>query len=313
MTKLLITGWLGFIGSHFVIEAIRRWYSVVNIDNETYASNKDNVRIVQWNPLYTYIKWDICDISLLSRIFDWIDIVVHFAAESHVDRSIGNPSIFVETNVLGTHNLLKMALDKGVKRFIHISTDEVYGSLLPWDPPFTETSNLDPSSAYSASKAGADLLTLSYFKTFGLSATITRCSNNFGPHQDSSKLIPVIINNALLGRKIPIYWNWSNIRDWIYVKDHVNGVFCVMDKWKAWEVYNFGGGMEIDNLSLCKMILKILNVWDSLIEFVGDRPGHDYRYAINDSKAQNELGWRKSSESFEENLIKTIDFYKSLL
>lgn len=307
--KFLITWWLGFIWSHFVIQAVNKWFNVVNLDNETYAANKLNVLEIEDKKNYRFIKWDICDNDLVSSLFkeEEFDYVINFAAESHVDRSIENPDIFIQTNILWTNILLKNSLQCWVKRFVQISTDEVYGDLQIWDPKFTELNHLKPNSPYSASKASSDLLVRSYNKTFWLDTIITRCSNNFGPHQDSSKLIPVIVKKALNNEQIPIYWKWENIRDWIFVLDHVAWIWSALEKWKTWEIYNFWWNKELSNFDFCKSILKILWKPENLISFVEDRKWHDFRYAINDSKAQKELLWKREW-NFEENLEKTIQY-----
>lgn len=309
--KILITWWLGFIWSHFVIKAIKQWFEVVNIDKETYAANKKNVLEIENDKNYKYIKWDICDNDLIKNLFakEKFDIVVNFAAESHVDKSIENPDIFVQTNILWTNILLKNSLNFWVKKYIQISTDEVYWDLQIWESAFIEENQLQPNSPYSASKASADLMVRSYAKTFWLPAIITRCSNNFWPHQDSSKLIPVIVKKALNNEQIPIYWTWKNIRDWIFVLDHVNWIFKAMDKWIPWEIYNFWWWKELSNIEICKMILKILWKSEDLISFVEDRKWHDFRYAVNDTKAQKELWWKREWD-FESNLEKTVEYLR---
>jgi dTDP-glucose 4,6-dehydratase len=305
--KILITGGAGFIGSHVVIEAINRNYEVWNLDSLTYAANLKNLNSVQNNKNYHFIKGDICDKLLLTDLFNKVgfDYVIHLAAESHVDISINNPDIFIKTNVLGTHNLLKCSRSTQVKKFIHVSTDEVYGDLENNDLPFTENHPLKPNSPYSASKASSDLLVRSYFKTYNFPACITRCSNNFGPHQDDSKFIPVIINQAKQNKNIPVYGTGKNIRDWLFVKDHVQALFTVLDKGKLGDVYNIGANNEQQNINIVKLILKIMNRSEDLIEFVDDRLGHDWRYSVNSSKIQTELGWT-SSMNFNNALEETV-------
>jgi len=311
MKKLLITGGAGFIGSHTVFEAIKKDYDVFNLDALTYAANLKNLTKIENKSNYHFIKGDIRDLSLLTKIFtkEKFDYVMHLAAESHVDLSIKNPNIFVETNVIGTHNLLECAKKFNIKKFLHVSTDEVYGDLTLDEPEFTEKSMIKPNSPYSASKAGSDLLVRSYVNTFGLNACITRCSNNYGPHQDLSKLIPVIISKALKNESIPVYGQGENVRDWLYVKDHVSALFTVLEKGKSGEVYNIGGNNEQKNIDIVKKILKILEKNENLIEFVTDRPGHDFRYAINSSKIQTELNWQPSNQ-FEDFLQETITWYQ---
>ncbi len=310
MKNILITGGAWFIGSHCVTEAVKQKYNVINLDALTYASNLENLKSIENEENYKFIKGDIRNKDLLDKIFseEKIDLVLHLAAESHVDFSITNPKIFVETNVIWTHNLLECAKKYEIEKFIHISTDEVYGELELNEPAFTEETNIKPNSPYSASKAWSDFLVRSYVETFGLNACITRCSNNYGPHQDNTKLIPKIISNALENKKIPIYWTGENIRDWLFVKDHVNAIFKVLEKWEKGEVYNIWWDNEQTNISIVRKILKLMNKSESLIEFVKDRPGHDLRYAINAEKIQTQLWW-KPGLSFDKILIKTIEWF----
>ena len=246
----------------------------------------------------------------LVKVFSDIqpEVVVNFAAQSHVDNSIEAPLTFTPTNVLGVHYLLDMALKFNVEKYVQISTDEVYGHLGASDPSFTESTPLSPRSPYSATKASADLLVKAYHDTYGLNTCITRCSNNFGPNQHEEKLIPKIIKNAIQNKPIPIYGNGKNVRDWIYVEDHVDGISAVIENGKSGEVYNFGASTEMENLDICRLILKVLDKPESLIEFVEDRKGHDFRYSINSSKAKNDLGWNPKWD-FYEALVKTVDFY----
>ena len=280
---------------------------IINLDILTYAGNLKNLKSVDKNSHYTFIKGDICDQGIVNAILDRneIDTIVHFAAESHVDRSITQASEFVRTNLLGTHNLLECARQHPVTRFIHISTDEVYGSTLKGS--FTEKNILSPSSPYSASKAGSDLLALSYFTTYKFPVIITRCTNNYGPYQYPEKLIPLFITNLIEGKKIPVYGTGKNIRDWIHVSDHCRAVEFLLKKGISGEVYNIGGGNEKTNIEITKKILMFLNKDESLIEYVTDRPGHDFRYSLDCSKLQT-MGW-SPRYSFEEGLKETIEWY----
>jgi len=310
METILVTGGAGFIGSNFVKYMISKEESkIINYDALTYAGNLENLKEVESHPYYTFIKGDIVDRSKVEEVFKnyRIDYVINFAAESHVDRSIKDPDIFVKTNVLGTQVLLDVSRKFGIKKFIQISTDEVYGSLGP-EGYFTEESPLAPNSPYSASKAGADMLVRAYFKTYGLPVNITRCSNNFGPHQHPEKFIPTVILNALQDNPIPIYGDGQNIRDWLYVEDHCRAIELVLKKGRIGEVYNIGGNNEWRNIDIAKLILKLLGKPESLIQFVADRPGHDRRYAIDSSKIKKELGW-KVEYRFEKALLKTIEWY----
>lgn len=310
MKKLLVTGGAGFIGSHFVIEAVKKGYQVYNLDALTYAANLNYLKTVDSAKNYHFINGDIREDKFILKLFleHKFDYVAHLAAESHVDKSISDPNIFVETNVLGTHNLLVAARETGVKRFLHVSTDEVYGHLQLGDLEFTEDHPIKPNSPYSASKASSDLLVRSYIKTYDFPALITRCSNNYGPHQDLSKLIPVVISKALKSEKIPVYGKGLNIRDWLYVKDHVSALFRVLEEGTLGEIYNIGGNNEMTNLDLVKIILDKLQRPYSLIEFVRDRPGHDFRYAINANKIKSELNW-EPNEDFHALLEETINWY----
>ncbi|MDN5301115.1 MAG: dTDP-glucose 4,6-dehydratase [Thermoanaerobacteraceae bacterium] len=308
--KILVTGGAGFIGSNFIKYMIREHkdYKIINLDKLTYAGNLENLRDIEDNPNYTFIKGDITDESLVDEIFSMgLDYVVNFAAESHVDRSIEDPQIFLRTNVLGTGVLLRAAKKHGVKKFLQVSTDEVYGSLGSTGY-FTEESPLQPNSPYSASKASADLLVRAYYKTFQLPVNITRCSNNYGPYQFPEKLIPLMIINALHDKSLPVYGDGLNVRDWLYVEDHCRALDMVLHKGKVGEVYNIGGNNERTNLEIVKLILKELGKPESLINFVKDRPGHDRRYAIDASKIKRELGW-EPQVNFEEGMKKTIEWY----
>jgi dTDP-glucose 4,6-dehydratase len=307
--KLLVTGGAGFIGSNFIrqIMTLHPDFEIVNLDNLTYAGNLNSVKDMEKNPLYTFIKGDICNRDLVSSILTRhsIDKIIHFAAESHVDRSIADPSAFVKTNVFGTHILLECAREHAISSFIHISTDEVYGSTASGS--FSEKAILNPSSPYSASKAGSDLLALSYFTTYNLPVIITRCTNNFGPYQYPEKLIPLFVTNLINGKKVPVYGTGENIRDWIHVSDHCRAIEFLLQKGNYGEIYNIGGGNEKTNLQITQMILKLLKKDTSMIEYVANRPGHDFRYSLDCSKL-HALGW-KPTYSFEEGLRDTVSWY----
>ncbi|XGC82387.1 dTDP-glucose 4,6-dehydratase [Bdellovibrio bacteriovorus] len=321
---ILLTGCAGFIGSNFVKtiacrEDIKAQYDFVIVDALTYAGRLSNIQAeLDANPHLTFVKEDIRDAHKMDQLFKKHQFygVINFAAESHVDRSIESPNIFVETNVLGTLNLLKESLAQfektGSFKYLQVSTDEVYGTLQLNDPAFTEETPIAPNSPYSASKASADLLCRSFFETFKLPVTITRCSNNYGPLQVEEKFIPLMIKRALADEPLPIYGTGMNIRDWIYVDDHNEGVWKVFTAGKAGEVYNLGGNSERQNLDVAKMILKHLGKPESLLSFVQDRKGHDFRYAINFSKAQKELNWQPTVRFEEEGLERTINYYKNL-
>jgi len=316
MKKILVTGGAGFIGSNFVIHMLksRNDCSIVNFDLLTYAGNLDNLNEIKDDPRYAFVKGDICDNAAVKKLFEDenFDYVVHFAAESHVDKSITGPAQFVITNVLGTQVLLQAAKeawgdDYGDKRFVHVSTDEVYGTLGKTGL-FTETTPLAPNSPYSASKAGSDLLVRSYFETFGFPALITRCSNNYGPFQFPEKLIPLMITNALADKPLPVYGDGMNVRDWLYVCDYCSAVETVLFKGALGEVYNIGGNNEKYNIDIVKIILAELGKPETLITYVKDRLGHDRRYAIDSSKIQRELGW-SPSVVFENGIRDTIKWY----
>jgi dTDP-glucose 4,6-dehydratase len=307
--KILVTGGAGFIGSNFIrrLMSSHPGYKIVNVDTLTYAGNLDNLRGIDTDLRYTFVKGDICDSNLINTILEKheIDTIVHFAAESHVDRSIADASVFVRTNVLGTHTLLDAARRHAIRKFIHISTDEVYGSIP--EGSFKETDILTPSSPYSSSKAGSDLLALSYFTTYNLPVIVTRCTNNFGPYQYPEKLIPLFVTNLIDGKKVPVYGTGKNIRDWIHVNDHCRAVDFLLHKGKTGEIYNIGGGSEKTNLEITEKILELLRKDESMIEYVTDRPGHDFRYSLNCSKLRS-LGW-KPGYSFEEGLQDTVTWY----
>jgi dTDP-glucose 4,6-dehydratase len=307
--KLLVTGGAGFIGSNFIRHMMNSHpdSEVINLDLLTYAGNLNNLKGIEKNPHYTFIKGDICNRDIVNAILDKhnVDAIVHFAAESHVDRSIANASAFVMTNVLGTHTLLECARTHTIPKFVHISTDEVYGSTI--EGSFRETDILSPSSPYSASKAGSDLLALSYFTTYNLPVIITRCTNNFGPCQFPEKLIPLFVTNLLDGKKVPVYGTGKNVRDWIHVSDHCRAVEFLLERGNPGEIYNIGGGHEKTNLEITRKILDLLSRDNNMIEYVTDRPGHDFRYSLDCSKL-HALGW-KPQYSFDEALEETITWY----
>lgn len=325
MKKLLVTGGAGFIGSNFINYMLEKYdtYRIVNLDILTYAGNLENLKNIEENPNYRLLKGCITDTELLEKLFkeEDFDYVINFAAESHVDRSIEDPAIFIKTNVLGTQNLLDTAkrhwqngkdeygyptYREGIKYF-QVSTDEVYGSLGK-DGMFTETTNLEPNSPYSASKTSADLVVRAYSETFKLPVNITRCSNNYGPYQFPEKLIPLMINNCLNEKDLPVYGDGMQIRDWLHVKDHCAAIDTVLHKGKAGEIYNVGGNNEKANIEIVKLIIEKLEKKESLIKYVEDRLGHDRRYAIDNTKISTELGW-KPSYTFEQGMGETIEWY----
>ena len=312
--KLLVTGGAGFIGSNFILYWIKNHPAdtIVNFDKLTYAGNLENLKSVEKNKNYSFIQGDICDPKAVDKAMENINAVVHFAAESHVDRSIINPSDFVETNVLGTQVLLDMAVKHKVEKFHHVSTDEVFGSLKLEDTNlFNERTNYNPRSPYAASKAGSDHLVRAYHITYGLPMTISNSSNNFGSYQFPEKFIPLAITNILENKKIPVYGDGLYVRDWLYVEDHCRAIEAILQKGKNGETYCVGGLTEdINNLDVVKKILNILGKHENMIEYVKDRPGHDKRYAINAKKIKKELGWQ-AEVSFEEAMKKTIAWYKS--
>lgn len=312
--KILVTGGAGFIGANFVHYLVNRYpnYHVVNLDALTYAGNLETCHSLEGRGNCEFIKGDITDREFIFALFkqEQFDWVVNFAAESHVDRSVTNPDIFIQTNVVGTQVLLEASHQFGVKRYHQVSTDEVYGDL-PLDRPdlfFTEESPLHPSSPYSASKASADLLVSSYYRTFNLPVTISRCSNNYGPYQFPEKLIPLMISKALNNELLPVYGTGENIRDWLHVADHCVAIDLILHQGRVGEVYNIGGHNERSNFEVVKTILQVLGKPDSLISYVADRPGHDLRYAVNPHKMESELGW-KPTYDFESGIKQTIDWY----
>lgn len=311
--QLLVTGGAGFIGSNFILYWLREHPAdeIINFDKLTYAGNLENLASVANHPRYAFIRGDICDREAVREAMKGVDVVVHFAAESHVDRSILDPSEFIKTNVLGTQVLLDEAVRAGLKRFHHISTDEVFGALaLQENRKFTEESLYRPNSPYAASKAGADLLVRAYEKTYGLAITITNCSNNYGPYQFPEKFIPLMIINALEEKPLPVYGDGLNVRDWIHVEDHCRAIDLVLEKGRVGETYCIGGDSEKANLEVVKEILKILEKPESLIRFVKDRPAHDRRYAIDATKIKTELGFTPK-RSFAEGLRETIRWYQA--
>ncbi|MGO4693589.1 dTDP-glucose 4,6-dehydratase [Paenibacillus sp. 2TAB26] len=310
--KLLVTGGAGFIGSNFVLYMIKNYpnYEIINVDALTYAGNLENLRSIEQHSNYSFVKADIAKRSELEPLFQQgIDAVINFAAESHVDRSILHPEIFVQTNILGTQTLLDLTKQYNVTKFVQVSTDEVYGTLGETGL-FTEDTPIAPNSPYSASKAGADLLVRAYHETFGLNVNITRCSNNYGPYQFPEKLIPLMIQNALQDKPLPVYGDGLNVRDWLYVEDHCSAIDLVLHKGVNGEVYNVGGRNERNNLQVVRTILEELGKPESLISYVKDRLGHDRRYAIDADKIRNELGWQPKF-NYEDGIKETIRWYLS--
>jgi len=310
--KLLVTGGAGFIGSNFIHYWLKNYPQdqIINLDLLTYAGNLDNLKDITDQPNYQFIQGDIADSELVNKLVRGVDIIVHFAAESHVDRSIINSADFVKTNIEGTRVLLDAAKNNGNIRFHHISTDEVFGSLSPSDPKFNETTPYDPRSPYSASKAAADHLVRAYYHTHKLPITISNCSNNYGPYQYPEKLIPLFITNLIEGKKVPVYGQGQNIRDWIHVDDHNRGVDMIIKRGKIGVTYCLGGGNEKSNLEITREILKIMGQGEEMIEFVADRLGHDLRYAIDFSKIKEELGWQPEID-FNTGLQQTVEWYKN--
>ena len=309
MSRILVTGGAGFIGSNFIRYMVNKYseYEIINLDDLTYCGNLENLKDIENKDNYSFVKGNICDKAVVDELVEKSDYVINFAAESHVDRSISDPEIFIKSNVLGTQVLLNAAKQYGVEKYIQISTDEVYGSLGKTGY-FKETTPLQPNSPYSASKASGDLITRSYGETFGLPINITRCSNNYGPFQFPEKLIPLMISNALEDKKLPVYGDGKNVRDWLHVYDHCQAIDLVLHDGKFGEVYNIGGNNEKQNIEIVKLILSQLDKDESLIEFVPDRLGHDRRYAIDSNKIQNDLGW-SPKYSFDVGIEQTIQWY----
>lgn len=312
--KILVTGAAGFIGSNFVFHMRKAHleYDIIALDSLTYAGNLETLAPVMEEDHFTFVRCDITDREGVRKVFEehHPDVVVNFAAESHVDRSIEDPGVFLRTNILGTQVLMDACREFGIRRFHQVGTDEVYGDL-PLDRPdlfFTEDLPLQASSPYSASKASADLLAMAYHRTYGLPVTISRCSNNYGPYQFPEKLIPLMIANALADKPLPVYGTGENVRDWLYVEDHCRAIDMILENGKVGEVYNIGGHNERSNLDVVKTILKQLGKPESLITFVGDRKGHDLRYAIDPSKIHGELGWLPETK-FDDGIRQTIDWY----
>jgi len=306
--KLLVTGGLGFIGSNFIRYMLGRYKEVhvTNIDNLSYGANPANLRDFDSLNNYRFVNGNAADLEVLEPLFTNVDAMVHFAAETHVDRSIVKPRAFLESNVYGTFNLLEMARKHDVGRFVHVSTDEVYGTAN--DASYAEENRLNPSNPYAASKAAADMFVLAYRKTYGLNTIITRCTNNFGPYQFPEKLIPKVIIRAVRNLSVPLYGTGKNIRDWIYVTDHCEALDLILSRGRVGEIYNISAGNEFSNLDVARSILRIIGKSFTLITLVEDRPGHDFRYSLNSSKTRRELGWR-SRNSFNEALAKTVKWY----
>jgi dTDP-glucose 4,6-dehydratase len=313
MKRILVTGGCGFIGANFVRMELEAYpqLEITNLDALTYAGNPDNLVGLESEPRYRFVRGDIADRSLVMDLLaEGFDAVVNFAAESHVDRSIHDATPFLRTNVVGTQCLLDAARAAGVSRYVQVSTDEVYGTLRPEDPPFTEMTPLAPNSPYAASKAGADLLVRAAHHTHGMDTVITRCSNNYGPYQFPEKLIPLFITNALANLPLPVYGDGRQVRDWIFVTDHCRGIDAALRRGRPGVVYNFGGRSERYNIDVTHAVLKLTGKPESLIRHVTDRPGHDRRYAVDCSRAEAELGWRPTVV-FEQGLAETVDWYRT--
>lgn len=313
--KILVTGGAGFIGSNFIryllnqVQAGRADYHIVNLDKLTYAGNLENLTDLPLPDRYRFVKGSITDGKLVDEILEGgVEALINFAAESHVDRSILDPGVFIQTNFQGVQVLLQGALNHQIRKFIQVSTDEVYGSLSAQDPAFREDTSMAPNSPYAASKAAADLLGRAYFKTFGVPVVVTRCSNNYGPFQFPEKLLPLMVTNAMEDKPLPVYGDGKNVRDWIHVEDHCRALRTVLEKGAAGEVYNIGGNGERTNLEIVETILHVLKKSKNLIQFVADRPGHDRRYAIDFSKIRKDLGWAPSV-SLTQGLEETVQWY----
>jgi len=306
--RLLVTGGAGFIGSNFIRYIIKKYpkYEVINLDKLTYAGNLDNLKDIENSSNYIFVKGDICDRGIVDGLSKDVDAIVNFAAQTHVDRSIIDASDFINTNIGGTHSLLEATKSHKISRLVHCSTDEVYGSID--EGSFRETSPLNPSSPYAASKAAADMLVCSYWITHHLPVIITRSSNNFGPYQYPEKIIPLFITNALEDKPVPLYGDGMNVRDWLYVIDNCEGIDLILHRGKEGEIYNIGGGNELSNIDLTRMVLKILRKPESLIQPVKDRPGHDRRYSLDYSKIERELGWTPRFD-FDRALDETVKWY----
>ncbi len=309
--KLLVTGGAGFIGSNFIHYWLAKYPAdeIINLDLLTYAGNPDNLKDIENDARYEFVHGDITDASLVASLVSKVDLIVHFAAESHVDRSIKDSADFIKTNVEGTRVLLEAAKNKGGVRFHHISTDEVFGALAFGAPKFNETTPYDPRSPYSASKAASDHLVRAYYHTYKLPVTISNCSNNYGPYQYPEKLIPLFVTNLLEGKKVPVYGAGANVRDWIHVDDHNRGVDLIIQRGKIGETYCLGGNNEKSNLEITRLILELMGQGEEMIEYVADRPGHDLRYAIDFTKAKEDLGWQPEID-FREGIARTLAWYK---
>jgi dTDP-glucose 4,6-dehydratase len=306
--NILVTGGLGFIGSNFILNSINDYDKITNIDSMSYGSNIENLRAIEGNKRYTFVKGDIADKEKTLRYTKEVNAIINFAAETHVDRSIADPAPFVHSNILGTYTLLEAARLNDVEKFVQVSTDEVYGSAEMDERPFKEDDRLNPSNPYSATKAAAEFLVLAYHKTYGIRTIVTRCTNNFGPFQYPEKLIPKTIIRAVKGLKIPVYSKGEQVRSWIYVLDHVNALKLVLNKGRSGEVYNITAWNEKRNRDVVSRILSLLGFADDIIEYVEDRPGHDFRYSVDPSKIQNELSWAPKYK-FEEALRETVEWY----
>lgn len=313
--RILVTGGAGFIGSHFVRQTVQNNYpelagaEVTVVDKLTYAGRRENLSTVSGSPGLRFIEGDICDTQLMSEAMRGVDLVVHFAAESHVDRSISGAEEFVRTNVLGTQSLLTAASNTGVGKFVHVSTDEVYGSLDAEGKPWTEEEPLAPNSPYAASKASADLMVLAFHRTHGLPVCLTRGSNTYGPYQYPEKIVPLFVSRLLAGKKVPLYGDGENVRDWLHVDDHCRGIALVAAGGESGEIYNVGGGTELTNRALTERLLELLGRDSSMVERVADRKGHDRRYAMDITKISDTLGYRPAVE-FDEGLAATVDWYR---
>lgn len=308
--KVFVTGGAGFIGVNFIKMLLveRPEWEIINFDALTYAGNLESLKDIEDHPRYTFVKGDVIDSNAVVEAMEGCWGVIHMAAESHVDRSIEDPGPFLMTNVIGTRAVLDAALKNNIKRYLQVSTDEVYGSLKSEEPGFNEENRLLPNSPYSASKTAGDLLARSYLTTYGLDVVISRCSNNYGPYQFPEKLIPLLIRNALTDKDIPVYGDGKQVRDWIYVDDHCKGMLQVFEQGKTGEVYNLGGNSEMQNIDLVKHVLRLLDKPESLITYVKDRPGHDRRYAMDSSKIKRELGW-EPDHNFEQAIELTVNWY----
>ena len=309
--KLLVTGGAGFIGANFIHHILATYplYEIINLDALTYAGDRNNLLEWERDKRYEFVHGSICDRALVDSLVEKCDVIVHFAAESHVDKSILDAKVFIETNIIGTFTLLESARVHGNKRFHHISTDEVFGSLSESDAPFDESTPYNPRSPYSASKASSDHLVMSYYHTYGLPVTVSNCSNNYGPYHFPEKLIPLAVTNLIEDKHVPVYGDGLQVRDWLYVEDHCKAIDLIIHKGKLGEVYCVGGSSEKKNIDVVKEIINFLGKDEGYIDYVVDRPGHDRRYSISNKKIQKELGW-KSETSFEDGIRKTISWYQ---